>query len=269
MTTTFFTQLATTSRAVLSPEAEQALILEARAGDNPAVRQLLANYLPLLKSLVGERYRTANGTAQMSSTLLDDLQSAAVTAFFDALRDFDSLREERLGGILKVYIRRSLYEEVGNTLGGMTIPATMRKRFASVLAAAGGDRAAARELAPEYGLTTASYDAIARAYQMSASMSLESAPGEGDDFRDNPSSDQEPEASPLVPRSYVIVEDVWTARRAMEALDATEALVVEALYGMDGEVQTEREAAEALGIPRSTLQRVHKRALAKMHSRIA
>jgi hypothetical protein len=279
MSDNLFARLASTPRMELTESEEQGAIAEARDGNNDAALQLLANYLPLLKSVVGDRYRQAQARpAQARSSLLDDLHSASMEAFFAAIRDFDRLVSPRLGAVLKVQLQSYLYVEVGSTLG-VEIPNTSRKRFTQLMKLADGDAALAREMAPAHGMTAETFDAVQRAFEINYGRSLTDEVGSGAPTIGNPNSRgksatsyasvESVVVSPLAEQPLVDVENVFMARRALDALDPTERLVVEALYGMDGEVQSEREAAASLGIARSTLQRTHTRALAKMHSQIA
>lgn len=249
-----FTKLSNTPRVDMTQDEEIAIVVAARGGDNPAAVTLLANYLPLLKSLVSARLRsaTAVSTRQVSSTFLDELRSAAVMGFFRALEEFDPAASRRFGAVLRPIVSRFLYEESGDNGLAVRVPSTMRDRYKQITQAATERGVDPLTITSEFGMSADYYTAVASAYSIGAASALDLEEAQYD--------------SPELVR----VETLATAKRALDVLDPTERVIIETLYGIgDAEAVSEREAAAALGMPRSTLQRTHKRALAKMLSHIS
>jgi DNA-directed RNA polymerase specialized sigma subunit len=262
----------------LSPAAETELIVAAKAGDRPAQLQLLGNYRPLMQSEL--RKSSSARTAESRMVIEpDDLRMATIEAFYDALNSYDAARAERFGGVFAAAIRRRLYDESGS-YGTVHVPSRTRAKFAAIVRAADGDYSKARDLAPVHGMGLDTYDSIATAYQINASGSADDNPYETENERGYVAPSSAPGAfvrsaeadgsqSITLPLNYVAVDVLHDTSRALAALDERERMVVGILYGIDGEALSERDAAEATGISRSTLQRLHKSALVKMHAAIA
>lgn len=277
---------ASTPRIDLSREEEVALIANAARRDKQAAQQLLANYLPTLKKLVGYEITVSrNGTRGQSSGLVtpDDLRSAAVEGFYDAVAAFDPARHYRLAQVIQFRVRDRL-RAARNTYIVTEVPHGTASRFAKALAAADGNYARARDLAPSFGLTGDTFDAVGQSY---ASRPLgaqvkSTHHGQSDDIGEVGeraddgrgrigqgmfAADLDGSLALGAARTQVRIEDIQDAARALAALDAETRVIVETLFGIgDSPALSEREASAALGIPRTTLQRKAARALDVMRA---
>jgi RNA polymerase sigma factor (sigma-70 family) len=247
----------------LTESDEAGILLRAKDGDSTAIEQLLANYTPLLLKVVGREFATRAQSAAGAHIPVDEIQSAAIMGFFDAIDTFDPARHTRLAQILELRAASRIREDRIAHRHPVDIPPIMYSRFTRALAQANGDVSRARTLAPEQGLSPTTFDAIAT---LLAGTNLNETPADGVNPR-GPFDTSRRRAPALDEGVTEHVEDVTDAHRALTALDTESRLIIETLFGFGRrEPMSEREASEALGIPRTTLQRKAARALDVMRS---
>lgn len=265
---------ATTPAIALTNEEEAELVLLARNGDKAAAQQLLSNYIPALSKEIGRVWRQVgeSGSTQRNRIAIDDLRSAAIHGFYDALAAHDVARNPRLAGTLDRYLRGAI-TSVRDEYLPMRVPETQAKVYRRALAEAEGDVTKARILAPTYGMPADTFDAIARTYSAASRATV--AGSDGERFEGGPtdrsashgasfSAETVEEAAPQ--RAQIALEDLVDASRALDSLQTpVQRLVIETLYGIgDNEPLSEREAAAKLGLSRTTLQRTRDAALLAM-----
>jgi RNA polymerase sigma factor (sigma-70 family) len=241
----------------LTESDEAGILLRAKDGDSTAIEQLLANYTPLLLKVVGREFATRAQSAAGAHIPVDEIQSAAIMGFFDAIDTFDPTRHTRLAQILELRAASRIREDRISHRHPVDIPPIMYSRFTRALAQADGNVSRARDIAPDLGLSVATFDAIAA---LLAGTHLNETPGPG-------VNDPSHRRHPLLDEGVTDhIEDVTDAHRALDALDTESRLIIETLFGFGREPMSEREASETLGIPRTTLQRKAARALDVMRS---
>jgi DNA-directed RNA polymerase specialized sigma subunit len=241
----------------LAESDEAGIIMCAQAGETEAIGLLLANYTPLLLKVIGREFATRTQTAPGTHVPMDEIESSAIMGFFDAVATFDPTRHSRLAQILELRAASRIREDRIAHRHPINIPPIMYSRFTRALAQADGDVSRARDIAPDLGLSVATFDAIAA---LLAGTHLNEIPGSG---VNDPSHRRHPVLNEGVTDR---IEDVTDAHRALDALDTESRLIIETLFGFGREPMSEREASAALGIPRTTLQRKAARALDVMRS---
>lgn len=257
----------------LAVSEETALALRAQSGDNAAMMQLLRNYLPALKKAVARITRQSAEASQAQRDLqdLDDLRTAAIHGFIDAVHGFQP-ETGRVATRVKLRVHDRLVE-ARDARFTIEVPRESRRLFIQAFRAGGNDLAKGREHAPEFGLSPMTYDAIASTQNIGPAVTAmdgdprsngesHAASGEWDgDIHVRTSSMDNASEQPIV-RS----EDLIDASHALDALDARERLVIETIYGFGSEPRSVREAASILGIPRTTVQRIATAALSQMRT---
>lgn len=279
MPVSIFDKLDQIDRIELTPEAEADLILSAKDGDQNAQLQLLRNYLPLMLSELRKTTsaRQSGGTTTRNGIEDDDLRMACIEAFYAALGEWREGFAPRLGGSLRPVLRRFLYDENG-TLNALNVPGRTRRKFLSFVSAANGDLTAGRALAIAGGMDGETFDAIVRADAISVTQSgvairieagMETGDGRFSTYNGSLAMNEYVGGEPAANEPRQVQAEVMVdTQRALAVLNERERQVIGILYGIDGETLSERDAAEATGISRSTLQRLHKSALVKMHAAI-
>lgn len=271
---------ASTPRRTLSATEEADLIRRARRQDRDATLQLIANYIPLMRKLIGHeaRYRTSSG---QFDGRVDTLESAAVAGFYDAIDRWRDGTHDRLITI-QICVATALREDRASRLP-VTVPQSQVGRFSRALAAADGDVTKARAIAIEFGMTSDTFSAVGDVFSATAHSRRTSATADGatDDTdifeaQSGPtngigghagSADLDGATSVTGRPAQVRIEDLQDAARALAALDAETRMIIETLFGIgDSPALSEREASAALGIPRTTLQRKAARALDVMRA---
>lgn len=227
-------------KRTLSPEETGALVRAAQRGDNAATLQLVSNYIPLFKTLMG---REISNDA-LNFTDVDNLRSAAIEGFMDALGGVTEETGSRLDQRVRLRVVDRL-REVRKDASSVRIPHTTFRRCLRVLKIVHGDRSKAIDRAADFNVQPETMYAFLNAY------TLTTRPDE--DFE----ADQRPQ---------IRVEDIEDATRALDVLDPTSRIVIETLYGFGREPLSERRASEELNIPRTSLQRTAKAALEKMRA---
>lgn len=252
-----------TPALALTPYEEATLAIRAKGGHRPSQQQLLANYIPALakevKAALGGRrdasdYRTYRADA-------DDIRAAAIEGFYDALKAFDPTKHRRLAATIERSVRSHVTKALVEYLP-VRIPETAGKIYSKALRLSADDLSKAREIAPSLGMPVETFDQVDRVFAASAMV----APEDADD------ADEQPRRSRAAVsleqgRPTIRIEDLHDAERALSALSPKERVVIEVLYGIgDNAPLSERDAAKALGIPRTSLQRVHAAALLSMRT---
>jgi DNA-directed RNA polymerase specialized sigma subunit len=223
----------------ISTDEARALTTSAREGNEQATLQLMSNYLPLMKRIIGAESRKRQIAVDM-----DEASSAAIEGFYAALREGADDPSYHIGLHLAWQVRFHVSMAITQSYR-VTVPYATFTRCARALNAANGDGSRAMDLAAEFGVTRST---------MSAFLGTFAANFDSED--DYPASE----------RAQIHAEDLEDANRALAVLDPQSRLVIECLYGFGREAMSERQASQTLGIPRSSLQRIAKAALVRMQA---
>lgn len=131
----------------LTPDQETTLIARAKAGDDQAKIELLANYAPAI-------HAGARAFARLVPNA-EDAVAAATAGVLCAIRDFDSARCPRLAGMVRNRIQDQLWELASQSIGSMNIPRTILARYFRVMSdpRVAGSVSAAREVGSEYQIS--------------------------------------------------------------------------------------------------------------------
>lgn len=154
MSTTLTAIIGSASPAPLSEFAEADLIEQAQLGDHEALLDLMRQYGPVLRRLRGA-YSEVLG--------LEDAEQELMLAFTELVRDHDLNKSPRIAGRISEVLGRKLSEAAAVGASGFTIPARTMSRYLGILKTAEQDVKLARSLAPNYGMTTETFDAVMRA----------------------------------------------------------------------------------------------------------
>jgi DNA-directed RNA polymerase specialized sigma subunit len=141
-----FEQLWTAEVApITDTEEETSLIAAAQKGDEAATLRLFRAYVPVLRE---------EASRSRSSVDFDDVRSAAILGFLDAVHRFDAEKGwHRLAAIIRERVRASVASTVADELPGFTVPERTVRRALGILAKADDDVARALEIAHEYEMT--------------------------------------------------------------------------------------------------------------------
>lgn len=237
-------------------DVERAELIElSRIGDESAKLALLRIYLaPILKE-VTRATRNAIGAGLVSqadfASTQEEILSEAILVFYRVVEAFDPARGMR--GFV-TFLTRALRNDEGvnsasNRARPMRVPMNTAIMRTHAIKAADGDIDKARDLAPQFGLTKSTFDAITRVFQ--SDVPIDDATATGMD------------------RNYVRIEHLQDTGRALAALDFTTRMIVESSYGLNGQPQqSNHEIAANLGISRRTVQRRLESAMLTMRNEL-
>lgn len=226
-------------KRTLSDDESRALTFAAHDGDEAAAMQLLSNYLPMLKRLIGNEITTGIS----SSVTTDDLRSAAIEGFLDALYGFDAAADKTISHRVRLRVEDRLKTE--RIASAISVPSRTYRRCMAALEDCGGSTARAIASAALYGVSPETMAAV---------------------FDARPQYDERLEEHEATTRRQIQAEDLDDSNRALAALDPQSRLVIETLYGFGREPLSTREASAVLGIPRTSLQRIASTALLRMRA---
>lgn len=224
------------------------LIKAAQHGDDDATLRLLAAYVPHLRKAVRLVGRLVP---------LEDARQAALLGFMTALQKFDPARAGRLAACLPQYLTEAVLEAARlAAYGGFAVPPRTLRRFLGILDRAGGDPAEAARIAPQYAMSTDTFQAIWAAVR--ANGSLEAAiEACGDSVLNQVVTLHE---------VYDASDDVLVAL-AFEAVDDLEAEVCRLYYGFtEPSPLPDAEVGYRLGMHRRKAQRLRISAIDKMRA---
>lgn len=243
-------------RQHLTPEQCADLIRLARTGDADAKKTLLREYMGPIVREVGRVTKFANSIGQGTDDTMSEAFSEAVRIFYGVVNTFDL--DRGMHGFVN-YLSRTLRndEELQVRRGNSRIPQRTLYRRTQIMKAAGNDLTEARRLAPGMGMPLATFDAVT-----SALAPTEGVGGGGSRTANEGGADSHAEET-RVPAElqfhdtgYVRVEDLQDAARALDALDYVPRLIVESIYGFNGQPeQSAAEVGKVLGMSRWAVQR--------------
>lgn len=262
----------------LDAEGEADIVARAQAGDTAAARILLDNHLGVIVNEVTRAVRRGKG-------FVSDVDRAREEAFTDAILVFYRVIEKYkpgrgwFSGLLKTALRNDPdLAMILNRTRAMTVPRASMDRRAQAIAAAEGDLAKARELAPQFGLARETYDAITQVVQSSNSIGAEGegtfwGAGRGNNATSQGGADKGrhptsvPEPLRFDEPGYVHIEDLLDAKAALAVLDPEEHEIICGLFGLNGWPEhSQAELAAELGRSRQTIRRIRDRAMLKMQA---
>lgn len=222
------------------------LIALAQLGDKDATLKVMRAHLKILVSEHDRAVRliTRYGYAPDTMDLRQDVQADAIQVFFRVLSVYDPERSKtgRFGSLLYAALRRDeALNSAVNRVRPFRIPEPTARRRGAAIKAAGGDLTKARELAPQFNLTKAAFDAVTEVYDAGVSMNNENSPEALFGQRES---------------GYVRIDHLQDTARALEALDFTSRLIVESAYGLNGQPeQSHAEIGKSLGLTRWAVRR--------------
>lgn len=219
----------------LSAETECALVLLAQAGDDNAKVELLSLYAPAI-----------NAAARAFARLIpnrDDAVAAGVIGVLVAIKDFDPAKCLRLAGIVRNRIQDEMWQLSSTSMGAMTVPRTILARFFRVMSdpRVAGDIAAAREIASEYQIASATVHAV---WTSLNNRPLDVEPADKAD-------------------AVACIEDRILAQIALDAMAPADRAVVSRRCGFDGHRElTIEEVADTLDLTLAAAKLAYARGLA-------
>lgn len=235
------------------------------AGIEAAKTRLMEAYGPAIRAAVS-RFKGGVFDGQLSpsasdygtaSRSIEDLQSAALVGFLEAIADHDPEQNPRLAGHLVHRLNRALSEEV-EAAPAFAIPTRTLSRFYGIVRAADGDLDAAENLAGGFGMSREVFRDVRAAV---GSSSLDDMLDESEDSRS-----QGLTASPVyAPSPVVDVEDRILVDMAFAAMNDDEARICEMAYGFTtyGEPLSDDAIGAHIGASRPAVQRRRNKALTK------
>ena len=282
--------------APLTAAEEADLLVRAKAGDHEAQQRLVTSQVPQLRHLAA-RYAGAKG----GTVTTDDLVAAGMEAILRAIHTFDPARGTRFYTHWRYAAQEAMANEVAaGRSSTLTVPGTtLRKYRAAVRAAQAQLQATTPPPSPvsphhpwvvedplvvatsrtiaraRFGMTHETFDAVhfavARGRSLDDSCSTFTGTNRGREGADGPLSAAGlrhgiASQAPLgvgPPRESS--DAPIRAARALEALSERERRVIDLTVHTD-EPLSDREAAEALGSTRATVQRTRTRAIDKMRA---
>lgn len=265
---TALTKALTAARTVtpLDEDAEAAMIARAQSGDRDAARILLDNYLGSLVNEVNRVIKRAGGFVRDYDQTYEDAFTDAVLVFYRVIEKFRPGRG-RFAGLLQTALRNDqALTMIVNRTRAMTVPRATMDRRAAALKAAEGDAEKAREIAPQFGITRETYDAITQVFQSNNTIDARAAePGD----KQQVDRAYTPVSEPLQfnEPGYVHAEHLHDVRKALSVLNFEEREVICGLFGLDGWPEhTQRELARELGVSRTWVRKRLDTAMLKMQA---
>lgn len=250
---TVIDQIYTLPYRPLTRDEEHDLIVQARSGDKGAMLQVLRNYIPKILHVV----QTAYARRGRSGVRWDDLVAAALASAVDVIHTVNLETTGRLGAPLHNAITNDLADLKTDARLPMRVPHAVVWRYHHARTAAAGSAddvtwdTNGQDIAPEVGLSARMYANVDALYR-SQSLDAGGPTAESTDVR----------------TPYVQVEVLEDVAAALRALDPRAYKVITTLYGIDGEPMSARQAAAALGIPRTTVLRIAAAALETMRAEL-
>jgi len=221
-------------------------VAQAQSGDEAAVMRVLAG----MEKKVG----SSIARVRSSSAEPDDLRSAAHLALLKAIMSFDTERGVPFPSYAGPIIRAAIAEEVSASRSGPSMPHDLRARIA-ILESRDMDQDDIDQALVEKGYHDVG--GAFNAYHGTQSIDDE-RPSSGDD-----------EGSDLVVATGDFagtVTDNIAVRTALKELPEREQQIIVLAFGIDGGTElNDREIGEVIGIDRSRVNRIKKRAISSLH----
>ncbi len=232
---------------------ERAALADAKSGDEEATFALLYAYAPMLSNL------SRPHEARLGR---EDARAVVVGEFLAAVHAFEVRGDERIGTFAKTRILAGLSDY---DTGAVSVPSRTLRRYFRVWKEGGGDALVARALAPSFGMTSETFDAVREALRTTALQ--ETTPGRSNapeaEIQDGGrlrsynhgtgvSTLWEVQADP-----FATVEDRALAEAALAAVSGLERDVVRYAYGFEtGDPMSDGDVAQALSVDRLGEDRV-------------
>lgn len=233
---------------------EPALIRRAQHEDEEAKVILISGYVRMMRSIV-KRF-------ERESLSRDDLASAALEGFLEALAGYDTERTTPLGVVAKPVVMRYVARQAAPERG-FAINEQQVHRFRKIMAVADGDPSVGAAISTRHNMSRSAFLAVYTV--LHRTMDIDSA-AEWDDMEKRP-----PRSARAVGDPTQRHEDEYVQRELVRYLLSSvitdeEKAVVEPTYGFypDYEPVPMTEIAHRLGISRATAYRRHDSALSKM-----
>ncbi len=252
---------------LLDQDAEAAMLARAKGGDQDATKVIIDNYLGTLVNEVDRVVRKAGGFIENSVEAREDAMTDAILVLYRVIDKFRPGRG-RFGGLLKTALRNDpTLTMVMNRTRAMTVPRATMDRRAAAIRAAEGDVEKARELAPQFGMTRETFDAIAQVIQSNNTLNPDLGEEHGGPDTTRGAGDVNGVGLEMTEPEYVRIEDLHDARAALSVLDPDEYRVICGLYGLEGWPEhSQYELAADLGVSRQTVRRLRDAAMLKMQA---
>jgi DNA-directed RNA polymerase specialized sigma subunit len=230
----------------LTEEAEITLIVKAQLGDKESQWALLLQYRGVLKKSVSDVLEHARArSTYVPADQLDDLRSQLVLTTLEAVASFDAVIYKRLAQVLP----RALARVVTARTTSLTVPARTRERFLSIVKEAYDRDVDPAALAPEFGMSVATYRAISNAIEAR----------DIDDETVTATWDASPSRPPADPADEIL------AREALSILTDHERQVVELSYGYPrGEPKPDLQVGKILLMSTASVTSIRTKALTRM-----
>lgn len=244
----------------LSVEEERLAIEGAIRSEAEATTTLLAAYAPTLKAAIKKAPWTADK---------EDLQSAVLMGFLEALNSFDPEKHSRLAAVLRESVLSEV-SKVSSSASGFHIPQRTLSRFFHILRAVEGNVYEGLALASEYSMTPETFLTIHAALRDVSSIDERLSAGDVDGawmLITGPL-----QASGEVNESdSELVNMIFEECGDSHDLDPREVEVLLTAYGFDSyadQTLTDDEVAEIRGLTRSTTRRIRTAGLNKARGRL-
>lgn len=240
-----------------SAEEERAAIQAAKGGDSDAMVALMRAYAPAIRNAVS-KFTGPDSTAHDR----EELRSAVVLGFVEAVNAYDSATADRLAGLIKDVLARTLREEF-LTPTAFAVPDRTLTRFYAILRQADGNVYEAAALAPSYEMKSATFLAVLSAVRNVNSL---------DQYPHGPDGEEAPIHASAVPLwdNAVAEEDADLVAAAFAAVDSLEEVVCRLAYAFtDYDPVPDAEIGDRLGFSRAKAQRIRAGALGKMREALA
>lgn len=256
-------------RRISDPSVEREIIHRAKNGDESATLDLVYAYAPALRNAVKWFAKANPGSTQISD--VEDVRSRAVMGLIEAIHAFDPEKHERLAAIASGYITDEV-SQGASSVTGFTVPPRTLKRFFGILRRAEGNIYEAMGMCRQYDMDPETFLSV-----LSAVRNVESYNDEGDHDGHDESRWVFEQAEPLWSsdpvrdaEDKILVEAVFACRNDDNDLTERQSQILLHAYGFKnyGEPQSDAAVGEAIGATRPTVQRDHKKALAKAADRL-
>lgn len=242
-----------------SAQEERAAIQAAKGGDSDAMVALMYAYASAIRNAVS----TFTG-ADTTPSAREELRSAVVLGFVEAVNAYDAASSDRLAGIVRDVLTRTLREEY-MTPAAFAVPDRTLTRFYGILRKADGNVYEAAAMAPDHGMGRDTFLAVLSAVRNVASLDSSTPRGDGEE-----GLALDAQATPLWTNG-VSEEDADLVAAAFDAVDDLEEAVCRLAYGFEthGDLLVDEEVGHRLGFSRAKAQRHRAAALGKMRVALA